>query len=333
VCVWTEAKGEARRAELRDLRTRLAAARRFGAGEPSASPFADRRELLGYISGFVCAEGCFGLSGGRPRFTIHLRQDDQPLLEMLAEASGLGSVTSHRPAQPLNPSATWTVSARAELAELRDLLWQGGLPGRKSREMEVWALAVDELNRGARVGVRPRREVIQAAREDLSLLRAYRPPDRRELLRLAGRDRRAEALDALTAWSRDVDEELTSTGYMRWRLEHPGAPNRNTIVRQFGSWYGALEAVGLGDRAARAQRPAGGAERRQRRRAEQQERVLAAVRRFESEHGWLPRAMEFFRWRYESAIDAPTQASVYKLFPGGWPVVLERTRQVAGATV
>jgi len=69
------------------------------------------------------------------------------------------------------------------------------------------------------------------------------------------------------------------------------------------------------------------------RRELQRARVIAAVRRFECEHGRLPRALEFFRWRYEQAIDAPTQATVYKLFPDGFPEVLAEARQLAGATV
>jgi hypothetical protein len=57
--------------------------------------------------------------------------------------------------------------------------------------------------------------------------------------------------------------------------------------------------------------------------------VIAAVRRFASEHGRLPRALEFFRWRYEGRIDAPTQATVYNLFPGGWNEVLGEFRRAA----
>jgi len=33
--------------------------------------------------------------------------------------------------------------------------------------------------------------------------------------------------------------------------------------------------------------------------------------------------MEFFKWRLVAAPDTPTQGTVYKLFPGGWPAVLE----------
>ena len=38
--------------------------------------------------------------------------------------------------------------------------------------------------------------------------------------------------------------------------------------------------------------------------------------------GALPTAMEFFRWRLVVAPATPTQATVYRLFPGGWPAVL-----------
>ena len=55
----------------------------------------------------------------------------------------------------------------------------------------------------------------------------------------------------------------------------------------------------------------------------QRARVAAAVRRFEAEHGRMPRAMEFFKWRLTAAPDTPTQGTVYKLFPGGWAAVLE----------
>jgi hypothetical protein len=93
-------------------------------------------------------------------------------------------------------------------------------------------------------------------------------------------------------------------------------------TRQFGGWYAALAAAGLGDRAARAVRRTGGEEARRERRLAQQARVVAAVRRFESEHGRHPRAIEFFRWRLAAAPETPTQATVYNLFPGGWNAVL-----------
>jgi HNH endonuclease len=183
--------------------------------------------------------------------------------------------------------------------------------------------SVDELNRAARVGVRPRAEVLAHAQERLTEVRAYRPPQRPELLRLPGRDLRTESLDALTAWSREAVGKLSCGDYMRWRRGRQNAPGRNTIVRQFGSWHAALEAAGLGDRIARAPRRAGGDARRAALREQQRALVVAAVQRFAREHGRWPRALEFFRWRLEAAVDAPPQATVYNRFPGGWAEVLE----------
>jgi hypothetical protein len=331
VAAWTQTSGEDRRSTLQALRADLGAARRFGRGHPTAAPFTSRRQFLGYISGFVSGEGCLGISRGRPRFSIHLRQDDRPLLELLAAETGLGKVTEHRPSAPLNPSATWTVAARAELADLRDLLWQGGLAGRKLRELDAWGRAVDEWNRAARVGVRPRSEILENAQEQLAAVRAYQPPQRAELLRLPGRDLRTESLDALRAWSRATAGTLACTDYMRWRRGRPDAPNRNTIVRQFGSWPAALEAAGLGARIARAPRRLGGEAARAAQRERRRALVVSAVRRFEREHGRWPRALEFFRWRLQAAVEAPSQATVYTRFPGGWAEVIEEARRTVKA--
>ena len=334
VDVWTRCDGPARRSRLCELRDELASARRFGGGEPGATPFRSSSQLRGYISGFVCAEGCFVISKGRPRFSVHLRQDDEPLLRLLAKETGLGKVTRHCPSPPLNPSATWTVAGRAEMADLRDLLWHAGLTGRKLRQLAVWGDAVEELNRAARCSARPRREALESAGERLRNLRVYRPPVRPALLQLPRRDLKAEALAALREWSRASAGKLSATEYMRWRREHPDAPARNTIARAFGSWYEALSAAGVQERAAASPktveaRRRGGEDRRDARQREQRARLVAAVRRFEREHGRLPRALEFFRWRLEANVSAPSQGTVYELFPGGWAEVL----QVAGATV
>lgn len=50
--------------------------------------------------------------------------------------------------------------------------------------------------------------------------------------------------------------------------------------------------------------------------------VIASVLRCHADLGRVPRAMEYFAWRLERDPDAPTQATVYRLFPGGWAAVL-----------
>jgi hypothetical protein len=164
--------------------------------------------------------------------------------------------------------------------------------------------------------------------------RPYATPQARELLAVAKPDLRDECLQILRAWASAEDGTLACGSYQRWRAGRAGYPTRSTITRQPGSWHGALAAAGVADRAAvspevvDARRRAGELRRHARQRA-QRERVVDAVRRFAGEYGRFPRALEFVRWRLESVVDAPTQGTVYRLFPGGWAEVL----QVAGATV
>ena len=84
-----------------------------------------------------------------------------------------------------------------------------------------------------------------------------------------------------------------------------------------------MEAAGLVGRVAGPARPPVTAEGRESWRQVQRGRVVDAVRRFEAEHGRLPRAMEFFKWRLAVMPDTPTQATIYNLFPGGCKAVLE----------
>jgi hypothetical protein len=127
----------------------------------------------------------------------------------------------------------------------------------------------------------------------------------------------------LAEFTQSTDGRLSGSVYDTVRCSQRRSwPQRDTLARYFGSWYGALEAAGLAERAA--------APRRVRERAafdllrvEQRERVLASVRRFIAEVGHVPRAMEYFRWRLERDPQTPTQATVYNLFPGGWNAVRE----------
>ena len=290
VRVWTELGGATRRSELRRLKTELAAARRFGGGEQCASRWDTRTQFLGYISGFVCAEGCFGLSDGRPRFSVHLRQDDEPLLQLLAEETGLGNVTRYRPAPPLNPSATWTITRRSELGELRDLLWEAGLPGRKLREMEIWGAAVDEYARAKRLGRRPRRALIERARERLAAARVYRPPERPQLLELPGRDVQSESLAGTPAVESGGRRSfVVRPKYARWRKRGSGATDAQhdrASVRQLESGPGGRRARRSGCEGFRVRPAARSGGRRIA--ASSGRRSWPRCRRFEREHGRRP---------------------------------------------
>ena len=307
---WTSGNGEERRTALRSLMAKLVATRRFGAGGPVRRTLRQPK-TAGLHKRLPLCRGLLQLVGPRDHgSSIHLRQDDRPLLELLAGSTGLGKVDrapARRSAQPVPrrgtspPAPTWP--------RCRDLLRAGAAwSGRKRREMEVWACAVDELIRAARPGGRPQRELLDTGPTPARWLeRAYRPPGRPELLRLPARDLRTDSLNALIAWSRETIGSLPCTGYMRWRREQPEAPARATIVRPVRDLARrAGAAAGLGDRVARAPRPIGGEAGRAARR-EQQRSARARVRcgGFEREPA-AARALEFFRWRYEAAVDAPT---------------------------
>ena len=322
VATWSGA-GRERRDELRRMKAELTSLRRYSpVHEVPAAPTC-LRALWGYISGFLLAEGYLRLTESDARAVIHLRADDRPLLEMLVRASGLGKVRMYGARAPQHPTATWTIAARSELSFLASWLQQIGLPGRKGELARIWADGVGYVDRGHRRSVARR----------LAQARPYVAPVERPLLEVGRPDTAEMCRTALTSWAAAEPGVLSCGGYSRWRARNPGHPTRNTIALTFGSWHRALEAAGLGDRAARAPRPAGGEARRRQQRDAQRARIVAAVLRFEREHGRLPRALEFFRWRYEASVDAPTQGPVYRLFPGGWSEVLECARQAAGATV
>ena len=57
--------------------------------------------------------------------------------------------------------------------------------------------------------------------------------------------------------------------------------------------------------------------------------MLATLRYGVNLHGSLPTAMQFFRWRLVEAPATPTQATVYRLFPGGWDAVLKAFKQTS----
>jgi hypothetical protein len=328
VQTWIRGAGEARRAELRALRELLGSARRYGGGSPTARPFNSRAEFLGYISGFVSAEGSFVISRATPRFAVRLRGDERPLLDLLASETSLGKVYDQRAGPPLspNPASSWVVFATADQVRLIELLTEAGLAGRKRDQMEIWGVAVHERFTSRRRHVRTRKELMLLAEEKLRAAREYRAPDRQTLLALPRRDIREEALAALRACAAQTPGPLACGVYSRWRTNNPGVPARNTIARAFGNWHAAMVAAGLADRVAREPRRTGVTVARQRHRDAQRARVVAAARTFEAEHGRLPRAMEFFKWRFAAAPDTPSQAAVYKLFPGGWQAVLDAAR-------
>jgi hypothetical protein len=308
-----------------DLRQRLIRQRLFVVPERASvveTP-ASSAALDSYLHGFLCAEGSLHLDKSHTSLSVHLRQDDRPLLEMFARALGVGTVKDHKAYPPSRPATIWRVGRLDEVAYLAKRLDPERLRGRKAAELAIWLQAVQERREARTAGRAPRMDAFVA---EFRAARAYRPgepPPPADRATAA----REHALRVLRRWAAREDGPLSVTRYDEAR--QPEWPDRNTIARRFGSWHAALEAAGLAERAAstpaaRDARRDGAARARETHRAEQRERVLATLRF--AVHidgaGTLPTAMQFFRWRLINAPATPTQATVYRLFPGGWPAVL-----------
>jgi hypothetical protein len=316
--LWTTGAPDRVAAGLR-LRHEIIETRRYRPTEGAAvlAAPASPEALDGYLHGLLCAEGSFALDTSHTALTVHMRQDDRPLLAMLASSAGVGSIRDHRAYPPTHASTTWSVARLDEVISLAARLDPERMRGRKAAELGVWLRAVEE-RRIARVeGRRARMDVLIAA---FRAAREYRP-GKLAAATPARRPRRDEALRILRRWAEDERGPLSCTRYAAARRS--SWPTRNTITAWFGSWDAALQAAGLAERRPRpAPHRVGGAEARAARAEAQRERVLATLRYGVTVHGSLPTAMQFFRWRLVEAPATPSQGTVYKLFPGGWSAVL-----------
>jgi hypothetical protein len=207
-------------------------------------------DLLAYLGGFFSGEGCFGLSGLRPRAVVKLRRDDRVILELFAERFGIGTVRDHSAYGNPNPSVTWLICANGDMGAAVRVFEAAVLRGRKRREFEVWREAAEERV-WARIARRPvDRTRLERAGDRLAALRTYRPPPESFTASEPARNARQAYVEVLRAFADELpDGKLTCTGYTHTRASHPEWPTRNTLALAFGSWEQALGAAGLGARA------------------------------------------------------------------------------------
>src|SRR5829696_6974425 len=306
VGLWCSA-GAARRDRLAAKRRQLRRARMFVAPSPVdiSVPFRDEVPLA-YLAAFVAGEGHFGIFRDVPRLVVKTRADDAPLLRALAGATGLGRVYDYPNRSGANPITASVVYRRAEVREIAQRLCQVAIPGRKGREISAWRVAVEGLTR-PELRLRDAQEMRRAVAAHRAA-RAYPGPRTEPLPPFGRRNRRAAAVAALWAWGAEQAGSLSSGDYARWRQRRPEAPNRNTVAEAFGSWHAALDAAGLGARAARKPR-----RRRPRSPDVRRARVVAAVPRCERELGRMPRVSDYSAWR-RGVPGVPAAASVYRAF-------------------
>ena len=243
-------------ADLSDFARQLNEARRYV--EPSAElacPGRDEPGLLWYFGGFFTGDGSFRLSRKEAKTVIQLRRDDRPLLLAFARLTGLGRVYDCAPRGTARPTARWVIHARDHLVEAIELLRAARLQGRKHREFQVWRVGAEEFI-DARDARRPRSEsTVDLAIAGLRELRSYVDvaiPEQDSRL-----DQQVAYVSVLQEFGRLVDGAATVTRYAELSRNRTGWPAPRTVLGAFGSWFEALEAAGLANRAhPRSARPA-----------------------------------------------------------------------------
>jgi LAGLIDADG endonuclease len=285
-----------------------------------------QRYLEEFFSGFATAEAHFGATGsGHPIFVINLHADDEPLLALLQYRFEVGVLETRLPQGTSGPGSSWRVSTLSDVSRLLEIFERCPPYGRSARTFEAWRDLVRFVcARRGEAHAAKRRALAMAIRE----ARAYRPPDPLPT-RDQARERRERYVRVLHTWQAVSQPPFTTTSYDRARRElHPEWPSRNTLSRVFGSWRSALEAAGLPLEGARSPITVGRiraantrahTDRQAAWRTALAETILACYR----ELGPGLSASDFFRWRLRFAPSSPTQATLYRLFPGGWREALE----------
>jgi hypothetical protein len=238
------------RNRLARLSTALKAAKVYRDPDPSASapdlsdPFA-----VHHLAGFFSAEGCFQLADRQARAVVKLRRDDGALLEAFRRRFGIGKVSNHR--TPWSPVSVWTVCGARDVLVAIELFDTAPLLGRKARQFRAWRKGAEEV---ARAVLRKRpvdSRAVTSARLALRSASAYRAPTTPLRVEDARSAAQAAHVEVLHQWASGMVQPLACTAYEKARQLHPHWPKRDTIARAFGSWYDALDAAGLADRAAR----------------------------------------------------------------------------------
>lgn len=323
VDAWTR-PGRSRWPRMAALATEIRRHRRYDYRPEPASVDITPDYLDRFLSGFATGEAHFGsTSSGWPRFTINLRGDDQAVLQLLRKHVGVGSLTRVAARASSKPAISWRVTRLRELERLAALFDRYPIEGRQGRVYCHWRslLALRCAGHGAQSGD------VQRAVVDIRGARAYRPATIGHQASPSDR-RRDLSLQALRIWAIAGEGPWTATAYERVRRSrYPEWPKRDTIARQFGSWREALSAAGIPTADARSPRTlarvsAASASGRAARRAAGRAKIIEAVRRCHQTLGRAPSATEFLRWRLDHARETPSQASLFRLFPGGWAEVV-----------
>jgi hypothetical protein len=137
---------EAAHRELARLAGEIKQLRPYGEARKDAASFP---LSSGYLGGLITGEGSFTFSRQRPRFLIHMRIDETPLLRAVAADAGIGSIHQQPRYKTSAPSVSWSVHRPRDMATL--VRWLDGLElaGRKLEQFRAWRPAAMRMANSA----------------------------------------------------------------------------------------------------------------------------------------------------------------------------------------
>ena len=129
-----------------------------------------------YIAGFTDGEGCFGINKHiqhkhlkafyYPRFAIHVRADDAPILLQIKQFLGCGEIYVHNNIDR-NPMVSYQIDGVKDLMKVIELFDACPLRAKKAREYAIWRTCVLLKQK------RGRNDYFAIAYEQLKELKAY----------------------------------------------------------------------------------------------------------------------------------------------------------------
>lgn len=140
----------------------------------------DDREFCAWFSGLIDGEGCFLIDKNlQCKFRISMRNDDSPMLKMIADKLGFGYYRQIQRAAYYTggnwhkPTSAYAVTSVRECKLLVQLLDEHPLKSKKQNDYKVWRQAVLEAERLFQIK-RADRTLLSRLREEIKIVRKYK---------------------------------------------------------------------------------------------------------------------------------------------------------------
>ena len=138
-----------------------------------------------WLAGFIDAEGCFGVKKVRRgayygcRFSLKLRDDDIPILNLIRTQTGIGNIRSEiKRSGNSKPCAIWSVDTKEDCPKLVTFLDQHPMRAKKAKDFAIWKEAVKiwtTMQTGNRWKGPPDWATMIALKSQLETIKVYKP--------------------------------------------------------------------------------------------------------------------------------------------------------------